>query len=198
MNKSLVGRMLLFVAILLFVVIGLLAYYSNTKPKVRDWNDSLVKSEQALEAAPSAEHRFYMLSEAAKSAAEVGEFKKAESHATELLNVAPQFRRNWNYGNAVHDGHMVLGRVALARGDRATARQHLLLAGQTPGSPQLNSFGPNMALAADLLKAGERETVAQYFDLCLKFWKFGDSRIRRWKTLARVGLPPDFGANLLY
>ncbi|MGZ8832486.1 MAG: RNA polymerase subunit sigma-24, partial [Thermoanaerobaculia bacterium] len=89
-------------------------------------------------------------------------------------------------------------RVALARGDRATSQHELLLAGRTPGSPQLNSFGPNMALANDLLRAGERETVFEYFDECERFWESGGKPIHRWKTLARFHLPPDFGANLLF
>jgi hypothetical protein len=49
---------------------------------------------------------------------------------------------------------MVLGQVALRRGDAKKAASFLLAAGKTWGSPQLNSFGPNMPLANDLLAAG--------------------------------------------
>lgn len=63
------------------------------------------------------------------------------------IELAPQFRTNWNYGNAIHDGHMVLGRVALRRGDIEAAKRELLEAGKTPESPQLNSLGPNRSLA---------------------------------------------------
>ena len=47
----------------------------------------------------------------------------------------------------------------------ALANAYLLAVGRTPGSPQLNSFGPNMALAAELLQKEVRDTVLQYFEL---------------------------------
>ena len=78
---------------------------------------------------------------------------------------------------AEDDGHMVLGRVALKRGDVETAKRELLLAGATPGSPQLDSFGPNMSLAKDLLEKKQADTVIEYFALCVKFWKLEDGNL---------------------
>ena len=40
-----------------------------------------------------------------------------------------------------------------------------------PGSPQLNSFGPIMSLAEELLEQGEPDTVLEFFAECRKFWK---------------------------
>jgi len=99
---------------------------------------------------------------------------------------------------AEDDGHMVLGRVALKRGDVETAKRELLLAGATPGSPQLDSFGPNMSLAKDLLEKKQADTVIEYFALCGKFWKLEDGNLKRWSVLAKAGEMPDFGANLVY
>jgi hypothetical protein len=90
-----------------------------------------------------------------------GSRETARSRAQKLLALAEANRNDWNYGNAVHDGHVVLGQVALAFGDVDTAKSELLAAGRTPGSPQLNSFGPNMRLASDLLDAGEGDVVVQ-------------------------------------
>jgi TonB family protein len=142
--------------------------------------------------------RFYELRGLAKAAVEAGALDKAKAYATELLQMAPQYPRNWNYGNAVHDGNMVLGRVALRQGNAPGARQYLLEAGKTSGSPQLNSFGPNMRLAKELIDANERDSVLRYFDLCRSFWKMGGKKLDDWAAMVRGGGHPDFGANLAY
>lgn len=97
------------------------------------------------------------------------------------------------------EGHRLLSEVALQRGDIGTAREELLAAGRTPGSPQLNSFGPNMTLAKGLLEAGERDVVLQHFDLCGVFWMSEfRGNLPFWTTDVREGRVPDFRANLLY
>jgi hypothetical protein len=192
---------LVVVAWVLFPVIAfpLTAYVIGVRDSdCRDWGQTLRRGRSQLKACDDPKQRYYILGETAKAAAQLRSYKDAELYATELLRLAPAYRKDWNYGNAIHDGHMVLGRIALVNGDRATARRELLLAGASPGSPQLNSFGPNMSLARDLLRTGDRQAVFQYFDECEKFWKFGHGRIARWKILARFHLPPDFGANVLF
>jgi len=152
--------------------------------------------ERGLEKA-SHEERFYALGDIAADAFEAGDLTKAEQYASELLQSA-QDKKNWNYGNAVHKGHILLGRIALQRGDISSAKEHLLAAGETPGSPQLNSFGPNMTLAKELLEKGERDAVLTYLQSCLKFWKMGGDKLQSWVTTVKGGGIPDFGGNLLY
>ncbi len=142
--------------------------------------------------------RFNELGEVAVEAYEAGDLAKAQQYASELLQLAPQFKGDWNYGNALHKGNIVLGRVALQRGDISGAKQYLLAAGATPGSPQLDSFGPNMTLAKELLEKGERETVLSYLESCSKFWKMGGSQLQAWTAMVKGGGIPDFGANLMY
>ena len=77
-------------------------------------------------------------------------------------------------------------------GDINGAKQHLIKAGQM-GSPHLNSFGPNMLLAKELLEKGEREAVIEYFELCAKFWQMKEDRLERWKSIVEQGGVPDFG-----
>ncbi|KKK47269.1 hypothetical protein LCGC14_3156900 [marine sediment metagenome] len=115
--------------------------------------------EISLKNAKSDVDKFYVLGSAAKMAYEAGDIKEAENYANELLAQADKYGFNWNYGNAIHHGNIVLGRIALESGDLGTAKQYLIKAGETPGSPQLNSFGPNMALAKELLEKNEREIV---------------------------------------
>ena len=62
----------------------------------------------------------------------------------------------------------------------------------------MDSFGPNMSLAKDLLDKGEREVVLQYFALCGKFWTLGQSKLDEWTAAVKSGTAPNFGANLLY
>jgi hypothetical protein len=131
--------------------------------------------------------RFLSLDTWARTALERGDAACAARQAKELLALAESFREDWNYGNAVHRGHLVLGRIALASNDLASARAELLAAGRTPGSPQLNSFGPNMRLARDLLAVGERDSVLEYIDLCGAFWKMGEQDLPRWRQRSRRG-----------
>jgi predicted Zn-dependent protease len=155
-------------------------------------------AENELSAANSPAERFYALGDAAKTAFEAGQYGKAKDHASELERLAPKYPHDWNYGNAIQDFNVVQGRLALRDGKVDEAKAHLLAAGRSPGSPQMNSFGPNMSLANDLLQRGERDTVLQYFELCRKFWSFHKERLDAWSTLVQAGKIPDFGANLVY
>ena len=62
----------------------------------------------------------------------------------------------------------------------------------------MNTFGPNMTLARDLLAKGEKEVVLAYFDLCKNFWKMEDGRLAKWRQDIAADRSPDFGANLIY
>jgi hypothetical protein len=158
----------------------------------------LAKYEPQLRATTDKEARFYLLSEIAPAAFAAGEFEKAKTYSLNLLKEAALHKEDWNYGNAIHVADLVLGRIALVSGDVNRAKEHLLSAGRTPGSPQLDTFGPNMMLAKELLEKGERDVVIQYFELCSKFWQNHRGRLEQWKSIAQKGGVPDFRANLLY
>jgi hypothetical protein len=139
----------------------------------------------------------YLLIELARSAFEAGEIERARAWAVQLLSQGTTDKQDWNYGNAIHHGHIMLGRIALLSGNLAEAREQLIAAGETPGSPQLNSFGPNMVLAKELLEKGEREAVVHYFQLCANFWK-NHSELDTWTATVKGGGIPNFGAHLAY
>jgi len=157
----------------------------------------LAKLEEQAEGATGLQ-RFYKLAPLAKAAFEAGDIVKARSYADQLLAMAPQYPKDWNYGNAIYFGHMVLGRVELVVGNQVLAENHLIESAQTPGSPQLNSFGPNTSLAKDLLAKGDSAVVLQYFDLVRNFWKMDRGKLADWTALVKGGRMPDFGANSLY
>ncbi len=159
---------------------------------------SLKAQERSLKATTGETEKFYKLSDLARTAFDAGDMKKAETYATELLDMVARYKSNWNYGNAIHHANLILGRIALKSGKIKEAKAFLLKAGETPGSPQLNSFGPNMTLTKELLEKGEREVVIEYFQLCGRFWKMGKTQLNKWTAIVKAGRMPDFGANLNY
>jgi tetratricopeptide (TPR) repeat protein len=174
------------------------AYHQTSSEQSENAKKSLAQMEKSLDLATSELEKFYTITDLAKNAYNAGDLNKAENYAKELLLMAPKYPKDWNYGNAIHNANIVLGRIALARGDIEAAKNHLIEAGKTPGSPQLNSFGPNMTLAKELLEKKETQTVLNYFELCGKFWKMGNEKLKEWSELVRNGKMPDFGGNLLY
>jgi len=144
---------------------------------------------------------FYEMTKMAPRALANGNSEQAKVLAEELLKRAEMFREDWNYGNAIHVSHLVLGQIALDANDLDEAKRQLLEAGKTPGSPQLDTFGPNMILAKELLEKKETATVLKYFELCSSFWKDENGkndRLEQWKAVVLKGEIPDFKANLLY
>jgi len=151
--------------------------------------------------------RFYALGRVAIAAYDATDYTKAETYANELLTLAPQHKEDQSYpkrsyGDAIFYGNIVLGRVALHREyNIPKVKAYLLAAGKTPGSATLNSFGPNMTLAKELLEIGERDIVLEFFEECRAFWKginkpwSLDEWIATVKGCCRL---PDFGPNLTY
>ena len=107
---------------------------------------------KALNKAKNEEERFYELGDAAKEAYSEEKYTDAKKYADELSALVPKFKGNWNYGNAIQDYNLILGRIALREGRIGKAKDYLIEAGKSPGSPQMDTFGPNMSLAKDLLE----------------------------------------------
>jgi hypothetical protein len=89
------------------------------------------------------------------------------------------------------------GRILLRKGDVAAAKECLLASGQTSGDPSLNSFGPNLLLARELLQVGQRDTVLRFLDECSQcFWNYRAAQIKTWQDAIQRGTILDFGQNL--
>lgn len=136
-----------------------------------------------------------LLSALAKTALEAGLVDDAKKFAEKMLD---DDEAGWNRGNRIHHGNLILGRIALLEGNVDEAKSRLLSAGKTEGSPQLNSFGPNMQLAKELIEQGEKEAVLEYFELCKKFWKSPAKQLDRWADDVKADRTPEFGGNLAY
>ena len=142
--------------------------------------------------------KWLLLSCAATRSIEMDDLPLAKSRAQELLSLSAAFPQDWNHDNALHKAHSVLGRIALREGKPDEAALQLIQSAQIDGSPQLDTFGPNMVLARECLAAGRQDAVLEYFNLCRSFWKLGRGKLDRWQAIVRAGGTPEFGANIYY
>lgn len=140
---------------------------------------------------PEAEREAH-LPEAVAGAFNTGRYALARELAERALADADQGLRDWNYGNLVFAAHSTLGLLALDSGDVERAVAELHLAGATPGSPQLDTFGPGMQLARALLRAGQAEAVLEYFTQCRSFWRMGGPALDTWTEMVQRGRIPNF------
>ena len=138
------------------------------------------------------------MSETAQTALRADVPQRAEQAAREALELAGPHRADPRFGPALHDAHMVLGRIALRRGDLAQAKAHLADSARIAGGGTLSSFGPNLGLANDLLERGERAAVLEYLEACRTFWTYPRSPLERWIRELREGGRPDFSGQLNY
>ena len=88
----------------------------------------------------------------------------------------------------------MLGKVAAAQGDLETASTELRLASHATSSSDvvLRSAGPDLELAADLLRADETGAVIEYLAAMKNVWKRGAVPIDRWISEIEAGGVPDF------
>ncbi len=170
------------------------AEHCGGQEHARAASSSLEQFEKAFELTP-VEHRRHLLSYLAKMALESGDDEKAMRFASDMLE---ESEAKWNVGNDIHHGNLVMGRIALRKGNVEEAKRRLIAAGKTTGSPQLNSSGPGMRLANQLLLLGESEVVLDYFNLCDKFWSSSNNKLQVWRADIEHGRLPDFGTRLHY
>jgi hypothetical protein len=154
--------------------------------------------DQVLTEATSIDERLSALSQVAKARFESGQYPDARRYISELQDLLPSLENPLDAHYYRSTAQIVLGRLSLIEGDVETAKHHLIEAAIGPGSPIMSSFGPNMSLAHDLLLRGEDQAVLDFFQACGKFWERGDEKLDEWTAYVKVGLIPDFGANLNY
>lgn len=75
---------------------------------------------------------------------------------------------------------MVLGRLSLRNGNIDKAKEYLLNSAQSKGSAQLDTFGPSLKLANELLEIGEKEVVLKYLRAITAFWEMDRGCVSKW------------------
>lgn len=168
--------------------------FGGSQSKLREQNEkSMAQFERALAQSKEGTDVSQLLIDIAKTAFKLGQIDKAKQFADRLL-------KTYSTGDAVHHGNVLLGRIALQKGEVENAGKYLLESARTLGSPVLNSFGPTMVLAKELLDKGQKDIVLQYFDLCEKFWVAGPAnpgnKLKEWREVVKAGGVPDFGISL--
>ncbi|MBU6454178.1 MAG: hypothetical protein KGS72_20535 [Cyanobacteria bacterium REEB67] len=146
----------------------------------------------AIDQEPDERLKYHMLDTLADLALQIGLTDEAFDAALKCLTMAFTFGQDEHDGNAIHNSNCTMGRIALKEGDLDTAKRHLAMAGDTPGSPLL-ALAPNMTLAYELLAAGEGDAVIEYLQACEKFWTLGRDMglISEWVEEIRQGRMPN-------
>ena len=132
---------------------------------------------------------FYRLAELIESEYQNENFNEAGKHAKQYLNLATAYRCNWNHGNAIHDANRYLGLISIKRKDIDKAAEYLLRASQTPGSMQIDAFGPELDLANQLLKHGKQEEVITYLKKVDVIWN-NNQQVAKWINKIEAGQKP--------
>src|SRR2546425_2092816 len=104
------------------LAIGLLAGCGPSTPITPQQRLSSATDKLAM--AKTDQERFYALDDAAKQSFVLGKTEDARNYASNLLALLPKFPNDWNYGNAVQDGNLVLGRIAVQEGRMEDAKRY--------------------------------------------------------------------------
>lgn len=104
-------------------------------------------------------------------------YAEALAFADRLMQVAAiaDSRGELSEDDSVHHANIIRGKALLAIGDAAASQAALLAAGDVQGSPALNSFGPDLSLAWDLMRAGHDDAVIGYLRQISRFWSPRDA-----------------------
>ena len=190
---------------LTFCLVGLMLAFAPPASAQRNTDPAqfLAAHEPELQQPIRDSRKLFLLTILAPAALAAKDFTKARNYANELMALgqslqnSPGFGPSF-YGDATHVGNIVLGQIALQDGDLRSAKEHLFAAARIPGSPTLNSFGPDMKLAEELIEKREPDAATAYFDLCAKFWVNDQGKLQQWKDAVTRGSMPNFGPNLGY
>ena len=192
MKKILIS--LLIVIAIPVLVYAYLMYFYEADPLTQSYLDEAdpVKKLQVLEEIMdrSESEKWSWSDSAAEIAFNTGDYEKAEEYALSSLAMSTEYEEDWNYGNAIHNSNVVLGRISFIKGDVEGAKGYLTEASKSEGSPQLDTFGPDLELANELLKMGERKPVVQYLTSISRFWEMDNGCVKRWLSEIESGDTP--------
>lgn len=149
----------------------------------------------ALELTTEGEERAQILIELAELALNAGDLDMSHSHAAAILKTGVFSVNSFARVFYEYAGHMIMGRVALARGDIFAAKEHLLNSMQRVIQNPIQGhflgiFGkpPRLALAKELMQHGETDAVIHFFKLCSIIWESESERFSHLIAELKIGM----------
>ncbi len=135
----------------------------------------------------------------APAAYEAGDLDKAARYAADAMQIPTVAQRGGapshvDWGRHERYGaHIVLGKVALRRGDVGAAEHHLVEAtnARMSSSAMFKTSIPDTELAEELLKLGKVTSVVAYLDTLRRLWPSQERRLDKWLSEIRDGRVPD-------
>jgi tetratricopeptide (TPR) repeat protein len=152
---------------------------------------AVAEYEKALSREEPDDDRRHLRLQVADACLMVGEFDKADSYAQ---NVEERSLAGNDYfdSDALHECRLLLGKIALGRGNVDRAKAFLLKAADVT-SKGLRVSGPYMRLAKRLLEKGEKKAVLDYLRKCATVWTMPNHELDQWIHTIEAGGMPDFG-----
>ncbi|HTL03306.1 MAG TPA: M56 family metallopeptidase [Vicinamibacterales bacterium] len=117
-------------------------------------------------------------------------WERSKRYAQDLVTLAPKFKGDPHYGDAIFEGNVVLALHALREGDVKTSVKYMRDARQATSLSdefQYGNLSLEQRLVNYLLKAGERESVADFLDQAARLNAFSRKRLLQDAADVRAG-----------
>jgi len=123
---------------------------------------------------------------------DAGDWDRSQKFAVDLLALAPEFKTDAHYGEAIFEANVVLGLHAMRAGDVKGAVRFLHDAPQGPVFSEDSQYSVSLAprLVSALLKAGERTSVAVFLERTARINPARKSQLLRDASAIRAGIMP--------
>lgn len=163
--------------------------------QIPDWKERVERGISPWPYELPEHQRYFCLSKLPRLAFNGGDFEKAERFATEFIEMASgEFkgeRRHAGYG--LNTAYNVLGQLALRAGEIEGAKKMLAQAGAVPNADRLVEVGPDFALAVELTKISETESVCKFLKDCKRLWRGSKDALllKEWEAEVANGKVPD-------
>ncbi len=156
---------------------------SSDADKQATGKQCLAYYDQALKLLTKGTEKLHLLRDVPSAAFETGDMEKATTYCEDLLKLAKDNKKNWDYANAVHRANVILGKVALNAEDIDKAAIHLEKAAKAilpkPVQAKATMMGFDTSLAKELMKTDKKDSAMKFLVICEKIaedyeYEYGD------------------------
>jgi len=102
---------------------------------------------------------------------------KAKEVANKAIHGMEYCDSAFECGGEKHLLNILLGRIAFQQGDISNSIGYLMKSTETPGSPIMDIYGPDLTLARELLRKGRKSAVVRYLKQCRNIWKYNNGKL---------------------